>query len=92
LIYATGMGIHRAIATSLLVIVLVSASGFVAHLAQHPQLQPVTLGLFVAGGVAGLEAGGRVARRISGPKLQRGFAAAIVAVSLFVITKTLTGA
>jgi uncharacterized membrane protein YfcA len=91
LIYATGMSIHRAVATSLLVIVLVGTSGFIAHLAQHPQFEFWTVALFVAGGVVGLEAGGQMARRVSGRRLQRGFAAAIVCVSVFVITKTLTG-
>jgi uncharacterized membrane protein YfcA len=91
LIYATGMGIHRAIATSLLVIALIGASGFIAHLAQHPRLDLWMVALFIAGGIAGLEAGGHFMRRLSGRRLQRGFAAAIVCVSVFVITKTLTG-
>jgi uncharacterized membrane protein YfcA len=49
----------------------------------------VELLTFVAGGLVGLEIGGRLARRLSGPVLQRGFAAAIVVVGLFVIAKTL---
>ena len=89
LIYATGMSIHRAVATSLLVIVLVGISGFIAHLAQHPQLDPWIVVLFIAGGVVGLEAGVRLAGRLSGRRLQRGFAAAVVCVSAFVVTKTL---
>ncbi len=91
LMYATGMGIHRAVSTSLLVIVLVGASGFVAHLAQRPLLDPSMVALFVVGGIAGLEVGGRLARRVSGRRLQRGFAAAIVCVSVFVVTKTMVG-
>lgn len=89
LVFATGMGIHRAVVTSLLVIVLVSLSGSVSYVVVHPDLPWAITGLFVAGGIAGLEVGGRAAKRVSGPGLQRGFAVAIVAVSVFVIVKTL---
>jgi hypothetical protein len=47
---------------------------------------------FVLGGIAGLEAGGRLASRVSGSRLQRGFALAIIGVSVFVVTRTLAGA
>lgn len=89
LIFATGMSIHRAVATSLLVIVLVSASGSLSYALAHPGMPWGQVGLFVTGGIAGLEMGGRMAKRISGPQLQRGFSVTIVAVSLFVIVKTL---
>jgi len=89
LIFATGMSIHRAVATSLLVIALVSASGSVSYAVSHPGVPWGEVVLFVGGGILGLEAGGRIAKRLSARRLQRGFAVAIVAVSIFVVLKTL---
>ena len=57
LVLVTGMGIHRAVATSLLVIALVSASGVASYLVAGRPLPLALTGLFVAGGVAGMELG-----------------------------------
>jgi uncharacterized membrane protein YfcA len=87
LVLFSGMGIHRAVATSLLVIALVSASGVVSKLlAGEPMAAGVT-GLFVVGGITGLGLGTLFARRLSPVKLQKIFAVVIVAVAAFVIVK-----
>lgn len=88
LVLFSGMPIHRAIATSLLVIVLVSLSGVASHFAAGREISWEVAGLFVMGGVVGLSLGGLFARRISGPLLQKVFATGIVAVALFVVSKT----
>jgi uncharacterized protein len=89
LVLFSGMGIHRAVATSLLVIALVSASGLASYLlAGQPLSASVTL-LFVAGGVAGLALGTWFGRSLSPVKLQKAFAAVIVAVAGFVIMKNI---
>lgn len=88
LIFATGMGIHRAVSTSLLVIVLISLSGSIAYLLHTPHIPYRLVASFVLGGFAGLELGGRFATRVSGPRLQQGFAAAIVLVGGFVLSQT----
>lgn len=82
------MPIHRAVATSLLVISLVSVSGVVSHLLGGSQISWALSGSFVLGGAAGLWAGSRLAERLSGPRLQRGFAVALLAVALFVLAKS----
>ncbi len=88
LVLFSGMSIHRAVATSLLVITLVSISGVSAHLAAGRTISPDITLLFVGGGVAGMFLGNLLGRRISGPALQRAFSAAIVAVAVFVISQT----
>jgi uncharacterized membrane protein YfcA len=88
LMMTTGMSVHRAVATSLLVIVLVSLSGSATYVATHPGTPWDIVATFVIGGVAGLEVGGRLAKRIGGVALQRGFAVTIVLVGVFVIAKT----
>lgn len=89
LVMFAGMPIHKAIATSLLVIVLVSVSGVSSHFVAGRGISPSITGMFIAGGILGMTAGGRVARRMSAVRLQRVFSVGIVAVALFVIGKTL---
>lgn len=89
LLYVTGMGIHRAVATSLLVIFLISLSGVTAHLVHgQPFPMPVTA-LFIAGGFAGMLAGGALRSRLSGPVLAKVFASAMWFVALFMLARNL---
>lgn len=87
LVLAGRVPIHRAVATSLLVIALVSGSGVVSLLVSgRPFATGVTI-LFVAGGVLGMLFGTLVSRRLSGPRLQRVFAAAILAMAVLVFAR-----
>ncbi len=90
LVLTSGMDIHRAVATSLLVIALVSAAGVASYLAAGRPLPLESTALFVAGGVAGMGLGTLLARRISGPGLQKIFAAAMLLVAVFIVTKSVT--
>jgi uncharacterized membrane protein YfcA len=87
LVLFTAMNIRRAVATSLLVIALVSAAGVAAYVLQHGPLRAGLTGLFLLGGVAGLYAGTLAGRRMSTVLLQKVFAAVIVAVAAFVVVK-----
>ncbi|UUO08530.1 sulfite exporter TauE/SafE family protein [Blastopirellula sp. J2-11] len=89
LVFFTNMPIHKAVGASLMVIAVISVSGVASHLIAGRTIEPMLTALFIAGGVAGLFAGQAIGRRLSGPALQKGFAAAIVAVAMFVIAKTL---
>jgi uncharacterized membrane protein YfcA len=87
LVLFSGMAIHRAVATSLMVIAMVSASGVASRLWGGEGIALGVTILFVAGGVTGLFAGQKLARRLSGPVLQKAFSAAIVAVAAFVLVR-----
>ncbi len=89
LIMYTGMGIHRAVATSLMVIVLVSATGVAANWWAGMQLPMDLTLLFVAGGVAGLFLGASVCRRLSPVVMQKLFATAIVLLGIGIVVKSL---
>jgi uncharacterized membrane protein YfcA len=89
LTFFTGMEIHRAVATSLLVIAMVSSAGVISFVSATHHLDLALTGIFVLGGIAGMSGGIAVGRRISGPGLQRVFAAFIIAVAIFVIVRTL---
>ena len=54
LLYVTGMSIHRAVATSLLVIFLISISGVAAHLLHGAHFPLLLSALFVSGCFAGM--------------------------------------
>lgn len=90
LVLFSGMSIHRAVGTSLMVVALVSVSGVASQLWAGRVIEPVVTSLFVVGGIAGLFAGQRIGRRLSGPVLQRVFVVAILAVAAFVIVRNLT--
>lgn len=89
LLFVTGMSIHHAVATSLLVIFLISISGVVAHVL-HGQHFPMPLSaLFVAGGFAGMLLGSALRGRLSGPALQRLFAVGMWIVATWMLAKNL---
>lgn len=87
LVLVSGMGIHRAVATSLLVIALVSAAGVGSLLLTGGALPGALTVLFAGGGVAGLALGTALGRMVSPVALQKGFAVVIVAVAAFVVVK-----
>jgi uncharacterized membrane protein YfcA len=88
LVLFSGMAIHRAVGTSLLVITLVGASGVASHLWAGREIPLDKTLLFLGGGVLGMFTGIWASRFMSGPALQRVFSVAIVAVAIFVIART----
>ena len=88
LVLFSGMAIHHAIGSSLLVITLVSISGVASHLYAGRVIPLEITTWFVAGGVGGMIVGTQISRRLSGPTLQKGFAVAILAVAAFVLYRT----
>jgi uncharacterized membrane protein YfcA len=89
LVLFSGMPIHRAVATSLLIIVLVSVSGVASHVVAGRGILLRVTGLFVLGGVIGMSLGGLFGKRLPASVLQKVFATGIVAVATFIISKTL---
>lgn len=87
LVLFSGMSMLRALGTSLMVIALVSASGFASLLWAGQQISCEITSLFVAGGLIGLFIGQSVAHRLSSSTLQRVFSLAILLVAAFVILR-----
>jgi len=88
LVLFSGMKIHRAVGTSLFVIVLISVSGVASHLAAGNSLSLQIATLFMIGGFAGMWPGGVVAQRLKGSTLQKTFSIAVVLVAIFMILKS----
>ena len=84
---ATELSIHSAIATSLMVIALVSTGTFAAMLI-HGQAFSWTFAMpFVAGSLIGMWGGRLVAPKIAGPKLQQGFAVVLIGISVYLAAR-----
>jgi hypothetical protein len=89
LVLFSGMTMHRAVGTSLLIIVLVSVTGVVSHISAGRAFSWEITGMFLLGGIVGMLVGTKLGRHMSEARLQRAFAVAIVAVATFVVGKTL---
>lgn len=83
---------HQAVATSLWVIALVSASGFAANWAWGAHVPLGTLAWVAAGGAAGMLSSALIAKRVAGPRLQQGFAVLLVIFTVAQIGKLLLAA
>jgi len=91
LVLFSGMAIHRAVGTSLMIVALVSVSGVASHVWAGRPLSLNVVALFVLGGLAGLFVGQAIGRRLSGPVLQKTFAVAILGVAAFVVLRNMSG-
>lgn len=89
LVLFSGMAIHRAIGTSLMVIALVSVTGIASHIWAGQSISTNIAVSFVVGGIAGLFTGQRISRNLPDPLLQRAFAVVILAVAVFVAVRHL---
>lgn len=75
------LGIHSVIGTSLMAIALISGSTFLVALVQGHVASTAVALPFVGGALAGMLAGRKIAPRVAGPRLQQGFALAMLAVA-----------
>jgi uncharacterized protein len=86
---ALGMAMHRAVATSLVIITVTALSALVSHLASGVDLDvPITVALAGAtgiGAIAGTIVGGRLPQRV----LARGFALVVGLLAVFLLTDAL---
>ncbi|MDQ6875066.1 MAG: sulfite exporter TauE/SafE family protein [Actinomycetota bacterium] len=86
LVLVLGVPMEVAIGTSLLVIVITSAAGFVAHTG-HARLDFAVTAAFTLAAVAGSLAGALVSRRVAAGRLRRWFAYLVFAVAAYVLAE-----
>jgi uncharacterized membrane protein YfcA len=82
---ATELSMHSAVATSLMVIALVSTGTFAAMLIHGQEISWLFATPFVAGSLAGMWGGRLIAPKIAGPRLQQGFASLLIGIGLYLI-------
>ena len=87
LVLVTRMGVHRAVATSLLVISIIGSAGAAGAIWEGGIAWRVLLP-FAAGGAVMMVVTRLVAARIAGPKLQRAFAVAIVVLGVSMLVES----
>lgn len=85
LVLLTDTTMHRAVGTSLFVIVLVSLSGVGSYLFAGGSLSPTITMSFMLGGLLGMHVGSLVSRRLSGPLLQQIFASLVIVVASYMM-------
>jgi uncharacterized membrane protein YfcA len=90
LVLLFGLAMPEAVGTSLLVIALVSAAGFAAHMATG-EVDWVVAGALAAGGIVGAVAGSRLGERLGGRRLELAFAGLLVVVAAFLLAETVAG-
>lgn len=84
LVMLVGLPIRMAVGTSLLVIAMNSAAGFLGHAGNGSFDLLLTL-IFASTGLAGTFAGTKLSNRISASKLQKAFAWFVIALALFLL-------
>jgi uncharacterized membrane protein YfcA len=87
LLLIAALPIRRAVATSLLVIAIISAAGVASHLLAGQSLDKAITAWFVLGGLAGMGLGILLSRRLAGPLLQKLFAGIMVAVAVYMLLR-----
>jgi len=85
LLLVSGMNLRRAVATSLLVIALISVAGVAAFVWQGRFAEPLLAAAFTGGGLAGLWAATLAASRLPQPVMQRVFAALLFGLALLML-------
>ena len=90
LIAFTGLGMREAVGTSLLVIAINSAAGFVGHLDSDGMSLPLVAGFTVVAVMGGM-IGERMSRALSIARLRRGFALFVITVGM-AVTSSATSA
>jgi uncharacterized membrane protein YfcA len=84
LVMLVGLPIQQAVATSLVVIAMNSAAGFLGHLDAF-SIDLTLISVFVGAGIAGTFAGARVARRLPAHLLRQTFALFVITLALFLL-------
>lgn len=89
LVLLGGVEIHRAIATSLLVICAIGTTAIASHLFAGQSIPPLATTLFIAGGAAGMAMGLRIGNRLSQRRLETVFALLMLGMAFFILQRTL---
>ncbi len=90
LVLMGGLTMHCAIATSLIIIAMKSAVGFVKYveLLSFSAIDPVIVGLFSLMGIAGCVLGGAIAPRLSQGRLKQGFGVVLLVMGVLILYRT----
>ena len=93
LVLLGGLSMHRAVATSLVIIALKSFSGFYKYLdvldTQNLELDWTTLLLVTALGVAGSFVGAKAANSLPQEKLKKGFGLFLIVMGIYILARSL---
>jgi uncharacterized membrane protein YfcA len=93
LVLLGGLAIHRAVATSLVIIALKSYSGFYKYLdvldTQNLELDWQTLMIVTVLGIVGSFGGAKIARRVPQDKLKKGFGLFLIVMGIYILVRSI---
>lgn len=87
LLFLTSITMRQAVATSLVVITLITGSGFISFLWLGNAVSSTLLYQIAAGGVVGMTLGVITSKKIAGPKLQKIFSILMMSVAVVVVSQ-----
>ncbi len=88
LLIISPVSMAQAVSTSLLIIAVVSSSGFVSHLVMSAENNWLMFALVAAGGVLGMMLGQAISHKIANALLQKIFAVSLLAVSVLTLVRS----
>ncbi len=93
LLMLSAVSMAQAVSTSLLIIALISSSGFISHVLMSGNTTDgnshlLSLGLAAAGGVLGMLIGQKVSHKIANAQLQKIFAISLIVVCIITLTRS----
>jgi hypothetical protein len=83
-----GVPMRQAVATSLVIIAVISSSGFITHVAVY-SVDWIVLGQLALGGTTGMALGSIIAKKLAGVHLQQFFAATIIVMALLLLWRAI---
>lgn len=81
LLMLSPISMAQAVSTSLVIIAVISGSGFISHLVMSPSNDWQLLGLAASGGILGMMIGQALSQRIANARLQKIFAVSLLLIS-----------
>lgn len=88
LVMLVGLPMHHAVGTSLLIIAMNSAAGFLGHVGEG-SLNTGLIAAFVSAGLAGTFVGAALGRRLNAALLRRAFAVFVIGLAIFLLIDNL---
>lgn len=90
LVMVSGMPIHKAVASSLMVISLICLSGVSSYFFSGDAIPVTQTMVFIVGGLIGMLSGSLLAKKLSGAGLKKAFALSIWFVAIYMLLKNFT--
>ncbi len=87
LLALSAISMAQAVGTSLMIIAVVSSTGFISHFIIHRPNDFSTLALIIGGGLLGMLVGQKISRKVANALLQKSFAVSLILVCVITLAR-----